>query len=63
MDLRSFVAGIAGSNPDGGSWMFLSCECYVLLGRGLCDGVDLRSFVAWTAGSNPTRGGMDVFLL
>ena len=28
------LAGIAGSNPAGG--MNVSCECYVLSGRGLC---------------------------
>jgi hypothetical protein len=30
------LAGIAGSNPVG-AWMSVSCECCVLLGRGLCD--------------------------
>jgi len=37
-------AGIAGSNSAGlevgagEAWMSVSCECYVLLVRGLCDG-------------------------
>jgi len=31
------LAGIAGSNPAGG--MSVCCECYVLSGRGLCDGL------------------------
>jgi len=33
-------AGIAGSNPAGG--MVVSCECCVLSGRGLCDGLIFR---------------------
>ena len=28
---------IVGSNPTGGAWMFVCCECCVLSGRGLCD--------------------------
>jgi hypothetical protein len=28
---------IVGSNPSGGARMFVSCECCVLWGRGLCD--------------------------
>ena len=31
------LAGIAGSNP-GGAWMYVSSECCVVSGRGLCDG-------------------------
>jgi hypothetical protein len=34
---RSLV-GIVGSNPAG-AWMSVSCECCVLSGRGLCDGL------------------------
>jgi hypothetical protein len=30
------IAEIVGSNPTG-AWMFVSCECCVLSGRGLCD--------------------------
>jgi hypothetical protein len=30
------LAGIVSSNPTRG--MDVSCECYVLSGRGLCDG-------------------------
>ena len=29
-------AEIVGSNPTGGAWMFVCCECCVLSGRGLC---------------------------
>jgi len=32
------LAGIEGLNP-GGTWTFYSCECCVLSGIGLCDGV------------------------
>jgi len=32
------LAAIVGSNPTG-AWMFFSCECCVLSGRGLCDGL------------------------
>jgi hypothetical protein len=35
------LAGIVGSNPAG-AWMALSCECCVLSGRGLCDGLITR---------------------
>jgi hypothetical protein len=31
-------AGIVGSNRTG-AWMSISCECCVLSGRGLCDGL------------------------
>ena len=31
------LAGISGSNPPGGMNVSVSCECCVLLGRGLCD--------------------------
>jgi len=31
------LAGIVGSNPTGGIDVSLSCECYVLSGRGLCE--------------------------
>ena len=34
-------AEIVGSNPTG-AWMFVCCECYVLSGRGLCDGLITR---------------------
>ena len=33
------LAGIAGSNPIGGMDV---CECFVLSGRGLCDGLITR---------------------
>jgi hypothetical protein len=35
------LAGIAGSN-SAGAWMCVSCECRVLSGRGLCDGLITR---------------------
>jgi hypothetical protein len=35
------LAGIAGSNPDGGKDV-VSCECCVLSGRGLCVGLITR---------------------
>ena len=35
-------ADIVGSNPAGGGWMFVCCECCVLSGRGLCDGLITR---------------------
>ena len=35
-------AEIAGSNPTGGTWMSLCCECFVLSGRGLCVGLITR---------------------
>jgi hypothetical protein len=31
------LAGIVGSNPARGIDVSLSCECYVLSGRGLCE--------------------------
>ena len=31
------LASIASSNPAG-AWVFVSCGCSVLSGRGLCDG-------------------------
>ena len=34
------LAGIVGLNPTG-AWMFV-CECFVLSGRGLCDGLITR---------------------
>jgi hypothetical protein len=34
---------IMGSNPTGGVWMSVSCECCVLSGRGLCDELVQRS--------------------
>jgi len=34
------LAGIAGSNTDDG--IYVSCECCVLSGRGLCDGLIAR---------------------
>jgi hypothetical protein len=40
---------IVGSNPDG-EWMSVSCECCVLSGRGLCDGLITRpeeSYRVW----------------
>jgi hypothetical protein len=36
----SSVARFVGSNPAGG--MDVCCECYMLLGRGLCDGLVIR---------------------
>jgi len=30
--------GIAGSNPAGGAWIFVFCECCMLSVIGLCDG-------------------------
>ena len=36
------LAEIVGSNPTGGAWMFVFCECCVLSGRGLCDGLITR---------------------
>ena len=35
------AAEIVGSIPPG-SWMFVCCECCVLSGRGLCDGLITR---------------------
>jgi hypothetical protein len=35
------VAGIAGRNRQG-AWMSVSCDCCVLPGRGLCDGLITR---------------------
>jgi len=35
------LAVIVGSNPTG-AWMSVSCECFVLSGRGLCDGLISR---------------------
>ena len=37
-------AQIVGSNPTGGVdvCLFVCCECYVLSGRGLCDGLITR---------------------
>jgi hypothetical protein len=43
------LAGIVGSNPTG-AWMSVSCECCVLSGRGLCDGLISRpgdSYRVW----------------
>jgi hypothetical protein len=43
------LAGIVGSNTLG-TWMFVSCECCVLSGRGLCDGLITRpetSYRVW----------------
>jgi hypothetical protein len=34
-------AEIVGSNPTG-AWMFVRCDCCVLLGRVLCDGLITR---------------------
>jgi hypothetical protein len=44
---KAYVCGstpveTVGSNPAG-SWMFVSCECCVLSGRGLCDELITRS--------------------
>jgi hypothetical protein len=36
-----WFAGVAGSYTAG-AWMFVSCECCVLSGRGLCDGPIFR---------------------
>jgi hypothetical protein len=43
MRSKTWVCGrsltrIVGSNPTG-AWMSVSCECCVLSGRGLCDGL------------------------
>ena len=35
-------AAIVCSNPTR-AWMFVCCECCVLSGRGLCDGLIIRS--------------------
>jgi hypothetical protein len=35
------LAGIVVVNPAG-AWMSVSCECCVLSGRGLCDGLVTR---------------------
>ena len=35
------LGGIVGSNPSGG-WISVSCECCVLSGRGLRDGLITR---------------------
>jgi hypothetical protein len=43
------LAGNVDSNPERGR-MFASCECYVLSGRGLCDGlitVSDESYRVW----------------
>ena len=37
------LAGIAGSNTAGGTWMDVSCECCVLSGKGLCDWLITRT--------------------
>jgi len=36
-------AGIEGSNSAKGGWVFFSCECCVLSGRGLCVGLITRT--------------------
>jgi hypothetical protein len=36
-DCGNSLAGIEGSNPTGGKWEFISCECCVLSGNGLCE--------------------------
>jgi len=41
---------IVGSNPTGGAWMLVCCECYVLSGRGICDELITRpgeSYRVW----------------
>jgi len=40
----STLAGIAGSNPAG-AWMYVSSDCCVLSGRGLCDGPIQKSSI------------------
>jgi hypothetical protein len=35
------LAGIAGQIPPD-AWLFVSCECCMLSGRGLCDGLITR---------------------
>jgi len=40
------LAGIMGSNPTG-AWMSVSCECYVLSGRGLCVGLITRPWALY----------------
>ena len=45
------LAGIVGSNPAR-AWMSVSCECSVLLGRGLCNELITRpdeSYRLWCA--------------
>ena len=37
------IAGIVGSNPSCGAWMSACCECCVLSGRELCDGLITRT--------------------
>ena len=43
------LTGVVGLNPTAG--MNVSCECYVLSGRGLCDGLSLVQ-------SSPTECGV-----
>jgi len=37
--LLHFAAGPSGR---AGAWVFVCCECYLLSGRGLCDGLITR---------------------
>jgi hypothetical protein len=46
-------AGTAGSNPAV-VWMSVSCVCYMLSGRGLCDG-------PVTVQRSPTEGGVSEY--
>jgi hypothetical protein len=66
------LAGVAGSNPTGGAWMSVCCECCLLSGRVLCDGLiarpensyrlryvvlcDLRNLVNWDGPGTLERG-------
>ena len=36
---KTWVYGCSGAGFVGGACMSVSCECYVLSGRGLCDGL------------------------
>ena len=38
--------------PPGGAWMFVCCECCVLSGRGLCDGLITRSEESYRLGAS-----------
>jgi hypothetical protein len=52
MDLRGKKPGQAKKKTPPGAWMSVSCECCVLSGRGLCDGLVPRpedSYRVWCA--------------
>ena len=44
----SSLSEIEGSNPTGQAWMSVYCECGVLSGRGLCDGLITRPEESYT---------------